>query len=250
LSEKVGAKDLETLVLTDTKNFFKIKDGKFELQPANFRYKDIDMILNGQHSLGGDGKYQMKMRVPKAMLQRSGTGAAVSNAAGAGFSALKGEASKLGVNLEQPDVQFVNLAVEMTGSLLQPKFAVKFLGAEGKGGESIGNQVGTTLKEEANKLKAEADAKVKEAEDKARAEADRLKNEAEAKAKAEADRIKAEAEAKAKAEAQRLLQGNQPNLNNVVNKDSLKNKTQGTIQDAKDKLKVDPNKIKNPFKRN
>lgn len=211
LSKETRIKDLENLVLKGTKNYFKIENGKVELAPFDYDFQGIAMNFSGSHALEGQGDYSLRMRVPKSKLTSTALGQAANQATNTGLSLLQGQASKLGVNLENPEVEAVNMAVGITGSISQPKFSVKLLGAESRGGKAIGQQAQDAAKAEAERLRAEAEARAKEAEEKLRAEADRLKEEVEAKAReaedklrSEAEKRKAEAEARARAEAQRL----------------------------------------------
>ncbi|MCP4442677.1 MAG: AsmA family protein [Aureispira sp.] len=195
LAEKVGVKELKKLSFKNTKNFFTIKDGKFNLERFAFAHSEIDATFGGSHGLDNSMDYDLKLRVPRKLLNKNAAGQAANAAISKGFGFLKGQASKIGVDLQE--AEFLNIGVDIAGTLTKPKFKVKLLGAEGKGGESLGDQVKNTIKEEAEKLKAEMEAK-------ARAEAEKLKAEAEERLKHEADRLKAEAEELAKKQAAEL----------------------------------------------
>ena len=199
-------KNLNNISLNNTKNFFEIKDGNFNLQDFEFKSQGIEAILGGQHNLNGQGKYQLKLRIPQSLMQKQATGQALQQAGQQGWAALQSQAQRLNINLQRPDISFYNLAVEITGSLSQPKFQVRLLQVETSQGQSLGNQVETDLRAEADRLKQEAEAKARAEAEKLKQEADRLKQEAETKARAEAERLKQEAETRARAEAQRLNQ--------------------------------------------
>ncbi len=227
LAEKLKMKDMSKLDLGNTTNFFTLEDGKLKIDPATYNVKGMDIIFGGSHGLDNSMDYDMKLRVPRELLNQNPAGAAVNNALGTGLAALSGEAKKLGVDLEISE--FLNIGVGITGTMTKPKFKINLLGAEGKGGESLGDQAAAMLKAEADKLKAEAEAKLK-------AETERLQAEAEAKLKAEQERLKKEAEEKAKKLAAQAAK----DPGSVV--DSLKNIDPGKI--VKDPSKVvDPSKI-------
>jgi uncharacterized protein involved in outer membrane biogenesis len=214
LSSKLNAKTLSTLDLGNTTNFFTIKDGRLNIDPATYAVKGMDVILGGSHGLDNSMDYDMKMRIPRSLLAGNAVGAAANNALSAGMGLLGPQADKLGIKLE--DSEFLNLDVGIGGTVAKPKFNIKLLGASDKDGKGLAGQAVDAIKQEAQKVKDEAEAKIK-------AEANRIRGEAEAKLKAEQDRLKKEAEAKAKQLAQQAVS----NPGSVV--DSLKN--------------IDPNKI-------
>lgn len=224
LSDQLKMATIKNLDLGNTNNFFTIKDGKLKIDPATYQVEGMDIIFGGTHGLDNSMDYDMKLRVPRALLAKNPVGAAANNALGTGLAALSGEAKKMGVDLEISE--FLNIGVGVTGTVTKPKFKIKLLGGEGKGGESLGGQAAALIKAEAEKLKAAAEAKIKE-------EADRLRAEGEARLKAETDRLKKAAEDKAK----KLAAQAAANPGSVV--DSLK---------KIDPSKVDPTKVLDPSK--
>jgi len=204
LADKLKVKELENMIVKNTKNFFTIKDGRMEMKPFNTQVQGIDMLLSGSHGIDASLKYELLLNIPRALLEKNPVGAA----ANTGLAALQGEASKLGINLNQGDV--VKVAVDILGNFAKPEYKVRLLGTGGKG-ESLADQAKAKLQAELDKAKAEAEARARAEADKLKAEADKARAEAEARARAEADkfkseaeRAKAEAEAKARAEADRL----------------------------------------------
>jgi hypothetical protein len=233
LSDKLKIDELSNFVLTNTKNFFNIQNGNFSIKPFAFKSGDIDMTFGGSHNLEQKMNYNLKMRIPKKLLDKAGLG----QAANEGMKMLSGQASKLGIKVEE--TEFLNVGVDIGGTLAKPTFMPKVLGAEGKSGQSLGNQVKENLKEEADKLK-------KEAEDRIKNEGDKLKKEAEDRAHAEADRLAKELEAKARAEADRLSKQAKDNAEVKRIRDSIDN----ALKAAKDKLLKDKLKeVPNPFKK-
>lgn len=234
LGEKLNLNSLKQLDLGNTINFFTIEDGRLKVDPASYQVEGMDVILGGSHGLDNTMDYDMKLRVPRELLAQSPIGSAVNGQVDKGLSALTPQAQKLGLNLK--DSEFVNLKVDILGTISKPKFKVNLLGAEGGAG-NIGQQVTNTIKDEAQKVKDEVEAKAK-------AEADRLKAEAQAHIDAEKQRLKAEAEERARKLAQQAASNPKGAL------DSLKNTNIQNVLKGGDKPKVDPNKLGDVFKSN
>jgi uncharacterized protein involved in outer membrane biogenesis/vacuolar-type H+-ATPase subunit H len=172
----------EAISLDNTKNWFTIKDGAVEVQPFDYTLKGIDMKIGGRHFVTQEIDYQIRAKVPRKMLESNAVGAA----AGQGLDFLQGEASKLGLNFNKSE--FVNVQLNLTGALTDPKVAVKFLGLDGEtsAGEAIKGEVKAQLDEKVKEGKAAAEAVAKEAIDSAKTvvqeKVDDLKDEAKKKA--------------------------------------------------------------------
>ena len=234
LSEKLKIKELEALAFNNTKNFFSIQNGKLILKPFAFKHSGIDMTFGGEHGLDQNIKYNLKMRIPRTLLDKAGIGQATSE----GMKLISGQASKLGIKIEE--AEFINVGVDVLGTIKKPTFTPKVLGAEGKSGQSLGDQVKESIKDEVNKIKEEAEARAK-------AEAEKLRKEAEDRARAEAEKLAAELEAKARAEADRLIKLAKDNEQAKRIRDSI----ESAAKAAKEKLLKDKLKnIPNPFKKN
>lgn len=252
LSDKLKMPDLSKINLSNTTNFFRIKDGQLEIDPATHQIAGMDVIFGGKHGLNNIMNYDLKMRVPRAMLNKDPIGQAANNAANTGLSALAGQASKLGIKVENSE--FLNIGVDIGGTPQKPTFGINLLGAEGKAGESLGNQVTNKVKEEADKLKEEAEAKLNAEKDRIKAEAQAKIDEEKARIKAEADRIKAESEEKAKKLAQQAASDPKGALDSL--KGALDNIKTGGLPNVPnpfggkkdDKEDKKPFGIKNPFK--
>lgn len=196
IAEKLKVKELENTVLTNTKNYFTIKDGRMEMKPFNTQFQGIDMLASGSHGIDGSLKYDLLFNIPRALLEKNPLG----QAANTGLSALQGEASKLGINLAQGDV--IKVAVDVLGTITKPEYKVRLIGTGSKG-ESLADQAKATAQAELDKAKADAEAKARAEADRLKAEADKAAADAEAKARAAADSLKNATTAKAKAEAEK-----------------------------------------------
>lgn len=259
---QLNASELNPFKVKDSKNFFEIKNGKFSIKPFTVKYKDVVFEIGGSHGINQSLDYTINTKIPRAMLEKSGVGAAANK----GLDLLSGQASKLGLDLAQGD--YIDLDILLTGPIAAPKYNLKLKGVTGK--SDLEAAAKKKLEEEAEKLKKEAEerlAKEKaELEAKAKAEADKLKNEAEAKAKAEAERLRKEAEARAKAEAERLKKeaeerikkelGDKASEAAKAEAERLKKEAQDRIdEETRKKLEEEKKKIQeqldkyNPFKK-
>ncbi len=166
--EKIGnslnVKELKTLKLDDTKNWFEIKDGKFILKPFEEMLKDIRIKGQGNHALTQENmNYKLNFLMPRSKLQGNAAGALANE----GIKALSQQAGKLGVNFGQSET--INFDVIITGNYKKPKINFKFLSASGKSvQEEVKDQVKEVVDEKVNEVKDKAqevvDEKVEEAE--------------------------------------------------------------------------------------
>lgn len=259
---QLNASELNPFKVKDSKNFFEIKNGQFSIKPFTVKYKDVVFEIGGSHGINQSLDYTINTKIPRAMLEKSGVGAATNK----GLDLLSGQASKLGLDLAQGD--YIDLDVLLTGAIADPKYKLKLKGIGGK--SDIEAAAKKKLEDEAEKLKKEAEAKLEkektELEAKAKSEANRVKAEAEAKAKAEAERLKKEAEARAKAEADRLMKEAEERIKKELGDkageaakaeaERLKKEAQKRIdEETKRKLEAEKKKIQekldkyNPFKK-
>lgn len=240
VASKLNVSAVKKLSIKDTKNWFDINDGKLTLKPFDLNYQGIDMNILGFTRFGEGMNIDMKMKIPRAMMESNAAGAA----AGKGMDWLRGEASKLGVNIKKS--KFVNVKVNMVGMIDNPKIKVKLLGGSGESVEAS--------------AKDAAKAVAKQAEDSLRHVANQKLDDAKAKAKAEADKEIAEARAKAKAEAAKAAKKAKDELVKKVGNevgDKAKDKAKDIIKNSGGNQKTDDviNKGKdeldkwNPFKK-
>ncbi|MBI5914176.1 MAG: hypothetical protein HY842_02270, partial [Bacteroidetes bacterium] len=186
IGNKLNVDAFKNFSLKDSKNWFTVKDGAVQLEEFNQKYQDIDMKIGGSHKLTGDMDYHIVAKIPRAKIGKNPLGAA----ANSGLDFLSKEASKVGLNVDAGE--FVNVQINLGGTLTKPKVSFKVLGSEGTAA-SVKDAVVSKVQEEAQKKLDEA-----KAEAESRVEAEKKKLEEEVKQKAE----KLEAEAKKKAEAE------------------------------------------------
>ncbi|MCF8279742.1 MAG: hypothetical protein K9J45_05075 [Bacteroidales bacterium] len=185
IGNKLNVDAFKKLNIKNSKNWFTVKDGAFQLDEFKQTVDGIDMRIGGTHKLVGDMDYKIIAKIPRAKIGKNPLGAA----ANSGLDFLSGEASKLGLNVNAGE--FINVQINLGGTLDKPKASFKVLGSEGEG--SVKDAVVSKVKEEAqqqlDKAKAEAEARLaaerKQLEDKAKSEVDKLADEAKKKAEAE-----------------------------------------------------------------
>ncbi|MCB0519491.1 MAG: hypothetical protein H6577_18590 [Lewinellaceae bacterium] len=206
IGNKLNVDAFKNLQLKDTKNWFTVKDGAVLLQEFDTKYQDIDMKIGGSHKLVGDMDYHIIAKIPREKIGKNPLGAA----ANSGLEFLGGEASKLGLNIGVGE--FINVQINIGGTMDDPKVGFKLLGTEGQGG-SVKDAVVDKVKDEAqkqiDKVQEEAQKRLDEQKQKAEAEAaklaDKAKAEAEKKAQEAAKKVADEAAKKAADEAKKKL---------------------------------------------
>ena len=168
IADKLNIEYLKKMELSNTKNWFEVKNGSVTVKPFNAQVRDIAMQIGGSHSLSNEMAYSITTKTPRKSLEKSGLGAVNS-----GLNLLSKEASKLGVNIAQGE--FINVRFDLTGSLFNPKVAMKILGSDGQ--SSLQEEAGATLQAGIDKAKDSlsnvANRELDKAKDKVKAAADK-----------------------------------------------------------------------------
>ena len=136
-----------SVVLAKTKNWVEIKDGSVELKEFDYNVEDIAMKISGKHSISQEINYLVKASIPRSKL---GNGT-IGNAASKGIGLLQEQAQKLGVSINNAEI--INLGIQLTGSITNPKIKVNFLGADGE--SSIAEAAKDELKKQVDEQLAE-----------------------------------------------------------------------------------------------
>lgn len=241
LASTLNINAVKSLSLKDTKNWFEIEDGKLTLKPFDIKYQGMDMNIMGFSKFDGGMNVDMKMKIPRKLMEGNTAGAAV----GKGTDWLRGEASKLGVNIKKS--KYINVQVNMLGKIDQPKLKVKLLGASG---ESLEDTAKSTAKDIVKKAKDSlqnvANKKLEDAKAKAQAEADKKIAAAKAKAKEEAEKAAKKAKDEIVKKAGEEVGGVvKDKAKDILDKAGAGEKTDDVIKKGKDVLGK-----WNPFKKN
>ena len=164
VGEKLNLDYLKNLNLTDTKNWFAVKDGQVELKEFDYQVKDVEMKIGGTHGIASQQmNYNILARLPRKLLEQNPAG----QAAASGLAQLRKEAGNMGINLAESE--YVNVQINLTGSMTDPKVGLKLLGA---GGASLAASAKEALKDEVEagkeQLKQEAQKQVDAAKEQAK----------------------------------------------------------------------------------
>lgn len=185
LADKLNISELKKLDLKGTKNWFEINNGTLTLKDVDYKFKDINMVIGGTHSLTSDMNYTVKAKIPRKYLDKTG----ITVSANTGLKWIESEASSRGISFSLGE--YVNLAVIIGGNLSNPTYSLRILGTEGSNGA-------TTLEDQ---LKGQAEAAVDKVRDSiehlAKKKIDEAKDELTKKAQQQIDTLKKQAEAQA-----------------------------------------------------
>lgn len=237
IGEKLNMDYLKRLELGNTKNWFEIKNGVVSIKPFNVQVKDVAMQIGGSHGLTQEMNYQVLTKIPRKALEKSGVGAA----ANSGLKLLSSEAGKLGVNIAQGE--YINTRFDLSGSLFNPKVAMKVLGSDGQ--SSIKDEATATAKatldQAKDSLSRVATKKIEETKAKAEAAGQKALDTAKTVVNQKVDEVTKQATEKAKEEIGKAV-GDEAakKAEEVLGKDGAKK-----VDEVKDKLnKWDPFKKK------
>ena len=201
LGNKLNINELKNLDLNETKNWFEIKNGTIAIKEFEKKVKDMTLKISGTHSLTNEMNYVIKTKVPRKKLEANAVGAAASS----GFNVLVSEAAKYGVNIKNSE--FVNVLFTLTGSMLQPKVAMKLMGGDGEATleDAAKGIVNSAVEKAKDTLTNRANEELDKAKQKAKEAADKALDSATNVVKAKVDEAKAKAIEQAKAEAGKVL---------------------------------------------
>ncbi|MFT4533380.1 MAG: hypothetical protein ACJA1A_001770 [Saprospiraceae bacterium] len=125
-ANKLNINSLKSINLKNTKNWFELNNGEIKIKDFDFTSNGIDMVIGGTHGLNTEMAYNIKAKIPQQILQQNAVGQAADN----GLKFLQGQASKLGINLDQGE--FINVNALISGSVTKPKIKLDLLSSDGK----------------------------------------------------------------------------------------------------------------------
>lgn len=233
LSQQFNWEGLKGLTLTDTKNWFDIRNGQLELKPMDYNYKTVGMTFNGTHSISNEMNYSLLAKVPRKLVEKSLGTKALSGS----LQMVNDKLKKLGV--QGVSAETINLLFSITGSFKNPKVKMQFAG--------VGNS--TTPGDMAKEIVTQATDKAKDSLEKvAQKEVNKAKEQAGKIADQIADSLSKVADAKAKELADKAKQAVGDSLGKMIEKQAgqaVGDKAKEELDKAKEKLKQwDPFKKK------
>lgn len=228
--------ELKSSNIKELKTWFTIEDGKFAVEEFPYSTNGIDFKIGGSHSLEQEMDYKIKAKIPRKLLEKTGATAAANK----GLKLISKEAKKLGLNIGDSD--FINVLINLGGSISDPKTTLKVLGTE-DGEEldivsSIKNQVEEKVKEEVKVVKDSVKTVVEEKKENFKAIADAEVAKVMADAEKAANRIRAEGK-KAAEKARQLGYEQADKLISAAGRNPLK---KAAAQIAAKKLKEETDK--------
>lgn len=146
--------------LKGTKNWFEVADGKVTVKEFPLSYQGIDMKIGGSHGISQDINYVINAKVPTKLINKN----AVGSIAKKGIATLNEQAGKLGIKLNAGE--FLNVKINLTGSITDPKVSFKLVGSEG---QTVKDVIANTV----NEVKDKAVEEVKEVVDNKKEELER-----------------------------------------------------------------------------
>lgn len=237
IGNALNIKELKNKIqLDDIKTWFTIENGVIAVKPFDLNIKGIGMTIAGSHGLNQSMDYSIRAKIPRELLEKSGIGQAAGNA----LDRLTAEANKIGFDIKKSE--FVNVGINLGGSLSDPQVKYNLLGSEGS--QSLGDAAKETVKQEIENQKEKLEEEIDKKKEAAKAEVESKVNAAVDSAKIAAqkeldkakdkalDAVKDQVGSKADTAAQKLL-------DNLLKKD-----TSNTTDQIKDQLEKF-----NPFKK-
>ena len=246
VNNKLGINALNKIDLSNTKNWFEIKDGKMEIKPQKYNYEEVEFTIGGSHSFTQDMTYQALAKVPRSWLEKSKLG----SIANSGLSFLESEAGKLGLDISQGE--FIDLKIEIGGSFRSPTLKITPTGTDGS---SVQDQVKDEIVKKIDSVKDtltdKANKEIKKAKDSVNTVVNKAKDSITTVVNKTVDTVAAKVEKEIDKQVDTLkskvndkVEGKLDTLLDEKLKDVLGNKNEEEVDKIKDKVKD-----WNPFKK-
>jgi len=179
MSALLKLEKLKRVVVENIAPSYKIRDGRFHLEPLSFTAGNVNFLISGSNGIDQALDYSVKIRVPSRDLNQQAN-AAISQLANKKIDLLQGE--------------FVDLAGYVRGSIVDPE--IKFSTADVVKGAAA--QVTSVLQQEVQTQKAVLADTVNVELEKRKQELEKLRQAAADSARRETERLKEEAKKKLK----------------------------------------------------
>ncbi|MEL6922927.1 MAG: AsmA-like C-terminal region-containing protein [Bacteroidota bacterium] len=234
LGQKLNIDYLKSIKIKDSRNWFSVENGSVIIKEFDAKVKDINMKIAGKHGINMlDMDYNIFAKVPRELLEKNAVGAL----ANTGMDFITKEAAKYGVNIQNG--AFINLNVNLTGSIKDPKIQIKVVGADGESSvKDVAMEKFNEVKQQAidsvtnvanqkiDEGKAKANEKIDQATDTVKAIVDKEVDKAKEKAKEEIGKVVKDEAGKVVGDS--LLNKGEEKLDKILG---------GKTDEAKDKAK-------------
>ena len=239
LSQKLNIEDkVKKLKIKDSKNWIEVKDGFLTVKEFEHKIDDMSFLIQGRHGLTQEMKYVIKAKVPRKLLEKTGLSKAANNA----WDAIANAANSKGINLANGE--FIRLKIDLTGSMLAPKFNIVPVAADGE--TSVQDATKAAVEATVNQAVDSAKTVLNNTKDSIKAEANALKDTVASVVDKKVEEAKETAKETAKNALDSLKAGGEIGLPTIDDAGKIiKDTTLGKeIDKVKDKLKDF-----NPFKK-
>ena len=142
IAEVLDVERLKSISLKDIKNYIEFSNGKVLVNPFTIKVENIEMEIGGFHGFDQSLDYNIKMKLPRALMGSKGN-TLVNN--------LIASANAKGVPVKLSDV--VNLTLKVTGSMSNPSVSVNLKDMAGDVMKDLEKQVVDFAKAKADSLK-------------------------------------------------------------------------------------------------
>ena len=129
LAALLNIKELESFSLKDVKNYIEFANGKVLVKPFKVKVNAIDMEIGGMHGFDESIDYLINMKVPRALMGTQGNSY---------VNSLVSQVNNKGIPIKLGD--FVNLKVNMGGSITNPVLKTDFKQAAGSLADDLKQQ--------------------------------------------------------------------------------------------------------------
>ncbi len=174
--------------IQDSKNWIEVKKGVVEVKPFDLKIGDMWFTIGGKHSIKQTMEYDIKARIPWSTFEKTSLGAS----AGPGLRQVQEQAARLGIPLSAG--AYVEMLIHLSGSIREPKFSYKVLGAGGSAAtieETIASKAAQQLETAKKTITQKAEAEISRFDSQARAGASKIADSLARKAREEAELKKA-----------------------------------------------------------
>ncbi len=155
VGDKLGISSLKGLDLTNTKNWFEIKDGSVQLKERSFSSLGLPMTIKGNYEILGDIDFSILTSIPREMLKNN----EVAKGINTGLEFLEESAGMLGLDLDQGEN--IDIQIGLTGNGTNPDVKITPIGSSGKSlGEEVKDNAKEVVESEIDTLKTRAQTKV------------------------------------------------------------------------------------------